>query len=131
VSREQMLGIALSNGRRAVLNTDGPVALEAGAPADILLLDWATLNEDDLREDIDPLDLLMARAKAGHIDELIVGGRTIVKNGAVGGFDLGAMHAEIMARMRTGIKQNAALAAALPVLDKAIGAHFHQGCECG
>ena len=53
----------------------------AGAPADILLIDWDKLDADRLRPDLDPLDLLFARSTARHIKELIVGGRTVMRDG--------------------------------------------------
>lgn len=131
VSREQMLEIALSNGRRSVLNIDKGVHLANGEPADVMVLDWAALDEDRLREDIDPLDLLMSRARAKHIHELIVDGRTIVERGVIPNFDLLAAHREIMDRVRAGIRENTALTAALPLLEEAVGSHFGQHCACG
>ena len=62
--------------------------IEAGAAADMLLLDWASLNNESLREDINPLDLLFSRATARHIREIVIGGRTIVRDGRVLGVDL-------------------------------------------
>ena len=40
-SREQMLKIAFANGRFSVTNKDDGGAIKPGAPADLLLLDWA------------------------------------------------------------------------------------------
>ena len=128
VSRQQALRMAFGNGRFSVTNVDDGGALAAGAPADLLLLDWAALDDDRLYEAIDPLDLLFSRATARHIRELIVGGRTVVKDGAVLGIDLPAARAEVIGQMRAGMGDNAALAAALPALERAIAAHFEPGC---
>ena len=128
VSRQQALRMAFGNGRFSVTNVDDGGALAAGAPADLLLLDWAALDDDRLFDAIDPLDLLFSRATARHIRELIVGGRTVVKDGAVPGIDLPAARAEVIGQMRAGMGGNAALAAALPALERAVAAHFEPGC---
>src|SRR6185436_11118060 len=58
VKRSDILAMAFHHGRRSVLNAEQGGALSAGAPADILLLDWAAIDEDRLRANLDPLDLL-------------------------------------------------------------------------
>ena len=131
VSREQMLDIAFSNGHRAVLNHEAASGLVPGAPADLLLLDWTELDEDNLRDDLNPVDLLLARARAEHIHELIVGGRTIVKDGVLPGIDLAAIQRESMDQARAGIRKNGAIARELAMLDGAISAHFQGQCGCG
>jgi cytosine/adenosine deaminase-related metal-dependent hydrolase len=128
VSREQILGAVLVNGRRSVTNKDEGGTLAPGAPADILLIDWAALDADRLRPDLDPLDLLFARSTARHIKELIVGGRTVARDGRVLGIDHAAMNDDLLARFRHGIAQNATLAAALPHLERAVRDHFETPC---
>lgn len=126
--REQALAMAFANGRLSVTNVDDGGAIAAGAPADLLLLDWAALDDDRLREDIDVIGLLFARATARHIRELIVDGRTVVRDRTVLGVDLAGARAELVAQMRAGMRANAALAAALPALDRALAAHFEPDC---
>jgi cytosine/adenosine deaminase-related metal-dependent hydrolase len=128
VSREQILGAVLVNGRRSVTNKDEGGTFTPGAPADILLIDWAALDADRLRPDLDPLDLLFARSTARHIKELIVGGRTVARDGRVLGIDHAAMNDDLLARFRHGIAQNATLAAALPHLERAVRDHFETPC---
>jgi cytosine/adenosine deaminase-related metal-dependent hydrolase len=130
VSREQMLQIAFANGRKSVTNLDDGGTIGPGTPADLLLLDWAAIDDDRLRDDIDALDLVLTRATAGHIRELIVNGRTAVKDGVVVGVDLPAARAEVLAQMRAGARRNAPFAAALPVLDRALAEHFEPGGGC-
>jgi cytosine/adenosine deaminase-related metal-dependent hydrolase len=125
-----MLTMMLRNGRSSVLNTSDGASLAAGEPADILLLDWRALDEDRLRDDLDPLDLLFARTTARHISEVIVAGRTIVREGRVLGIDYPAMRDELMARFRSGMAQNATLLAALPDLERAIHTHFESEPPC-
>ena len=97
-SREQMLKIAFANGRFAVTNVDDGGAIAPGAPADLLLLDWAAIDDDGLRDDLDPIELLLGRATLQHVRELIVAGRTIVKDGKILGADLPAARARSAGR---------------------------------
>jgi cytosine/adenosine deaminase-related metal-dependent hydrolase len=124
VGRDAMLRLAFANGRFAVTNLDDGGTISPGAPADLLLLDWSAIDEDRLRDDIDPLDT------ARHIRELIVGGRTVVGDGKVTGVDFPAARDEVVARMRAGMAENDALARAMPVLERALAAHFEPDCPC-
>ena len=121
---------AVGNGRFAVTNVKDSGLIETGAAADMLLLDWTVLNNEGLREDINPLDLLFSRATARHIREVIVGGRTIVRDGRVLGVDLPAIRHEVLSRMRSGITENAALISALSTLDDAIAHHYVSDSHC-
>ena len=51
-----------------------------GAPADILVLDLDRLDRDAVMP-VEPIDLVFARATAAHVDETIVAGREIVRDG--------------------------------------------------
>jgi cytosine/adenosine deaminase-related metal-dependent hydrolase len=130
VSREQTLRAAFANGRRSVTNVDDGGAVAAGAPADILLIDWAALDDDRLRQDIDPLVLMLTRATARHIRELIVGGRTVVKDGKVMGIDAEAVRAEVIGRMRDAMPDKAPIAAMLPALQAAIAKYYEPSPSC-
>jgi cytosine/adenosine deaminase-related metal-dependent hydrolase len=125
-----MLAMAFANGHLSVLNANEGGELTAGAPADLLVLDWDRLDDDRLYADLDPLDLLFSRASAGHIDELIVAGKPVVHQGRVPGIDLPAMRVELLGRFRAGIKQNAALAETLGLLARHIAEHFNAECGC-
>ena len=124
VSRVTMLTMMLRNGRRSVTNQDGGGMLAAGEPADILLLDWTALDDERLRDDLDLRDLLLARATSGHIREVIVAGRSVVRDGKVLGVDFPAMRNELLARLRAGMAENANLALALIDLERAVGQYF-------
>jgi cytosine/adenosine deaminase-related metal-dependent hydrolase len=128
MTRAQILDAVLVNGRRSVTNRGDGGILAAGEPADILLLDWNTLDGDRLRADLDPLDLLFARSTARHIKELIVAGKTIVRDGRALGIDHAAMNQDLLARLRHGMAQNATLAAALPDLERVVRDHFETPC---
>jgi cytosine/adenosine deaminase-related metal-dependent hydrolase len=128
VDRTTLLNAVLVNGRRSVTNKDEGGMLAAGTPADVLIIDWNKLDADRLRPDLDPLDLLFARSTMRHITELIVGGKTIVRDSKVPGIDLPAMNEELLGRFRHGIAQNGTLAAALPRLERAVRDHFETPC---
>jgi cytosine/adenosine deaminase-related metal-dependent hydrolase len=130
VGANVMLRLAFANGRFAVTNVDDGGTIAPGAPADLLVLDWSALDDDRLRDDIDPLVLLLARATARHIRALIVAGRTVVSGGKVLGVDFPAAHAEVTSRTRAGMAANGALARALPALERALAAHFEPDCPC-
>jgi cytosine/adenosine deaminase-related metal-dependent hydrolase len=130
VSRDNILRAAFANGRFSVSNTQDGGAIRAGEPADILLLDWAAIDDDRLREDIDALDLMLTRATARHIRELIVGGRTVVKDGSVIGVDANSARAEVLSRMRHAMRDKAPLVAALRLLESAIAKHFEPNLSC-
>ncbi len=129
VTRQQILQIALGNGHLSVMNKTRNAALSPGAPADILLLDWSRIDSERLRTDIDPLSLLLGRATARDIDELIIGGRTVVKNGKMTNVDYPAARKEILDVMRTGLAKDS-LAAAMPALEQAIAGHYHDTPCC-
>jgi cytosine/adenosine deaminase-related metal-dependent hydrolase len=130
VKRADVLGMAFRNGRLSVLNRDDGGALAAGQPADILLLDWNALDDDRLKGDIDPLDLLFARTTARHVRELIVAGRTIVREGRVLGVDYPALREEMLARMRSLLAQDSKFAAAIGALERVIEARFAAESPC-
>jgi cytosine/adenosine deaminase-related metal-dependent hydrolase len=130
VSRADTLTMAFKNGRRSVLNTEEGGALAAGQPADMLLLDWNAVDDDRLRDDLDPLDLLFARTNASHVHELIVAGRSVVRDGRVLGVDYPALRNELMTRLRSTMARNSAFAAALGQLDRAITQHFESEPPC-
>jgi cytosine/adenosine deaminase-related metal-dependent hydrolase len=130
VNRAQLLRAAFGNGRFSVTNKDEDGAIRPSNPADILVLDWAAIDDDRLRDDIEPLQLVLTRATARHIRELIVGGRTVVKDAKVTGVDADAARAELIGRFRAGIGDKAAVAAALPALEQAIARHYEPSPGC-
>lgn len=130
LTRRQALQAAVGNGRFAVTNVNDGGLIEAGSAADMLLLDWTALDNDALREDIEPINMLFSRATARHIRELIVGGRTIVRDGRVTGVDRPAIRHEVLSQMRSGMAKNATLLSALSALDEAVARHYLPEPHC-
>jgi len=130
VNESDMLSAAAKTGRLSVTNSAKGGVLEAGAPADLLLLDYDALDDDNLRDDLDPVNLVFARATARHISELIVAGRTIVRDHRVLGIDLEAARREVVLRMKAGQPAMASFAAALSHLDRAMAAQMERQFSC-
>ena len=128
--RKTMLTMVLRNGRASVTNKDEGGRIAAGEPADVLLLDWEALDYERLRPDLNADDLLFARARAQHVHELIVAGRTVVRDGKVLGVDLPALTNELMARFRSALATNSAFAAALVELERVLAGHFESEPPC-
>ena len=63
-------------------------------------------------------------ATARHIRALLVGGRTIVRDGRVLGIDLPSIRQELLARMRRDIEADGALAEALAALEPCLARHY-------
>lgn len=130
VSESDMLSVAAKTGRLSVTNSADGGVIASGAPADLLLLDYDALDDDALRDDLDPMNLVFARATARHMHELIVAGRTVVRDRRVLGIDLEAARREVMARMRAGQPDMAPFAAALSHLDRAMAEQMESQFSC-
>jgi cytosine/adenosine deaminase-related metal-dependent hydrolase len=130
ITREEAVQTAVGNGRFAVTNVGDGGVIAAGAAADMLLLDWAALDNDALCEEIEPINILFSRATARQIRELIVAGRTVVKDGQVLGIDLPAIRQEVLSQARSGMAKNAALVTALSALDQGIARHYLPDTSC-
>ncbi len=139
MTERQLWAFGASHGPRSVAGAasraQGRIA--PGEPADIVLLDWDALDDDALFPDIDPLQLLLARANGTHIAQVVAGGRTVVDQGCVLGIDEPALRAELLARMRgalAGDPAHAAWRAAVSALAEDLAPfyrHGHFGGCCG
>ncbi len=132
MSRQETLAAAIENGRMAVLGRDDRQTVADKAPADLLVLDWDRIDGDRLRDDINPIDLLFARAKASDVDELWVSGRKVVIRGTVQGVDELALTDLLCSRIRSAICDDQLYAAALGPLEAVIAKsseHWPTCCE--
>jgi cytosine/adenosine deaminase-related metal-dependent hydrolase len=69
--------------------------IAVNSPADLLVLDFAAISSDLSEGLYEPIDILQARATAGHVRTLIVGGRTVVDRGKVLGIDEASVTREL------------------------------------
>ena len=106
MTRAQLWSFAAVHGRSVVSGTGEHAQglggrIVKGASADLVVLDFDALDDDAFFADIDPLDLVLARAKGSHIEQVIIDGRPIVHRGKVLTIDGPALHAELRAQLRS------------------------------
>jgi cytosine/adenosine deaminase-related metal-dependent hydrolase len=100
------LHCAAGVGRATLSALPASATLEAGGPADVLLLDRSGLAPDPLSAAVGDLDLLFARARKEHIHSMIVAGRDVVIDGRLVGFDFAAAERELYVQARAGTKDH-------------------------
>ena len=118
--RDKLIQFATENGRFAITGEADSGQVEPGAPADLLILDWDRLAAELVEPEVPPLDLLLAKARQEHIKGLVVGGREVVRDGAVTGVDLPALEAELLAALRKAYPTTADVRAAMPEFKAAL-----------
>ena len=67
---------------------------------DLLVVDYASLVEDSMFDDLDEAELLLGRMTAGHVRALVVGGRTVMHEGRLTTVDFDAARRELVAQAR-------------------------------
>ena len=122
------LQAACMHGRRSIGAPDGGL-LAPGAPADILLVDLDALDRDRLLP-VDPVKLVLRRARKEQIVQLLVAGRTVVADGGLTGFDLAAAEEELRAAYRAGMAENPPSARLWPALEPATARFYHERFGC-
>ena len=84
----------------AVNNSDDYGEVKAGAPADLVVLDYDAMAYDIIEGMAEELDIILTRAGNRYIDRVIVAGREIVRGGKVLGIDMDAVEKEVLAQAR-------------------------------
>ena len=128
-TRPEFLSLAIRNGRAAT-GAPGPGELAPGAAADFVTLDLDRLDRDAIMA-VDPLQLLFARGNAALVRDVVVDGRTIVREGKVVGVDLPAIERELRGMYREGVRQFGGLQRAWGPLEGALGGWFEGQVGCG
>jgi cytosine/adenosine deaminase-related metal-dependent hydrolase len=128
-TRPEFFGLAIRNGRAAT-GAPGTGALAAGAPADFVVIDLDRLDRDAIMP-VDPLQLLFARGNASLVRDVVVDGRTIVRDGKPTGVDLPAIEQELRGMYRAGVKQFGGLQRAWGPLAGKLGDWFEGQLGCG
>jgi 5-methylthioadenosine/S-adenosylhomocysteine deaminase len=128
--REDLLRMAFEHGRFAVTGARDGGRVAPGAPADLLVLDWAKLSADLVEPDVPALELMLAKARQEHVKQLFVAGREIVRDGALTGVDLPALEAELLRALRTAAPTTADIRAAMPELRAALATHYSGPLYC-
>ena len=126
LTRADLFEAVLFTGREAIFGPGSAAPLEAGSPADVLVLDTAPMVADVIPGRADVGDLLLTRATRRHVCDMWIGGRQVVAGGALTGADLAAAEAELTDRVR-----HAATTVDLPALDRIAEAYRHYyRCGC-
>ncbi len=128
LTAQQCLLAAAVNGRRTIGAIEGGVLAE-GMPADLLVLDLDALDRDRVMP-VCARALVLARARKEMIVELLVSGRTVVKEGATTGVDLPAIEDELRTAYRAARPEFSPFAAAWPKIEPAVAAFYQDVCGC-
>jgi cytosine/adenosine deaminase-related metal-dependent hydrolase len=128
-TRAEFFGLAIENGRAAT-GAPGPGELVIGAPADFVVLDLDRLDRNAIM-DVDPLELLFARGNASLVTQVVVNGRTIVRDGNPVGVDLADVERELRCMYRENVRQFSSFVEAWPPLEKALTSWYgaQMGCS--
>lgn len=121
------LRAACETGHRIVSGRPGGGRLEAGAPADFVVLDYGRLTADAVPDAVDPLALVLGRATGDAVRGLVVAGRPVVADGRLVSFDLTAARAELTAQARRSIARVVAERSSLAALRDGVRSFYGDG----
>ncbi|MEQ8968292.1 MAG: amidohydrolase family protein [Azospirillaceae bacterium] len=130
LDRDALLVAAFATGALAVTGRDAGV-IAPGAPADILMIDYAAMAGDVIEGLNDPVDVFLARATARHVRGLIVDGRPVVADGAVRTVCLPDLEARLEEQIRAA---GPTMRARRPVLERyqaALARFYEEGRHVG
>ena len=81
VTPHQLMHMATLGGAAATTFGDSIGSLEPGRKADLVLLDWNSVTTPFVDVAVDPLETLVTRARAKHVDTVMIDGRIVLENG--------------------------------------------------
>jgi 5-methylthioadenosine/S-adenosylhomocysteine deaminase len=105
MSREQWWAFAAGNGRHSVTGTDAIATLSKRDSADLIVMNWDALDNFSVFDDIDPLDILLARGNASYIQQVLVNGRVIVQNGKLSQLNEAELAVELHSQWKAAIQK--------------------------
>ncbi|MEO1200931.1 MAG: amidohydrolase family protein [Pseudomonadota bacterium] len=94
-SAHEVLRMATEGGAMTTPFAGSIGALEPGRQADLFLVDWSALSAPFLDRRIGPVDGILNRAKAAHVEMVMVAGRPVVERGGVTSVDKPGMLREL------------------------------------
>lgn len=110
-------------GHRAVTGEGGPWRLQAGDPADMVVIDRKRMLHDVV-VDVDDAEAVLSRATTGHVKHVISHGSLVVRDGVVLAADVPAARRAVTEELRSHAAALAGSAAAVVPLQAAIGAYY-------
>jgi Cytosine deaminase and related metal-dependent hydrolases len=113
-------------GRQSVLGGSAASAhaIRPGHAADLLVLRFGTIMSDCITVDPDPVRLLLGRAKAEHVECLLVNGRAVVEGGQCAFIDLRALEQRLVAEAREALVQTPPDERGIGEAKSAIGSYY-------
>ncbi|HEV2157528.1 amidohydrolase family protein [Bradyrhizobium sp.] len=124
----ELFALAIRNGRRAT-GAPGSGELVAGNPADYVVIDLDRLDRDRIMP-VDPMALLFARGNASLVQEVVVAGKTIVRDGACLGVDLPAIEQELRSMYGANVGKLENFQRMWVPLSERLGGWFEQQLTC-
>ncbi|MCA1512823.1 amidohydrolase family protein [Bradyrhizobium sp. NBAIM01] len=124
----EMFALAIRNGRHAT-GAPGNGELAAGNPADYVVIDLDRLDRDQIMP-VDPMALLFARGNASLVKEVVVAGKTIVREGGCTSVDLAAVERELRAMYRANVGKLDSFRRMWPSLSDRLSGWFEQQLTC-
>jgi cytosine/adenosine deaminase-related metal-dependent hydrolase len=106
ITAHQVLHMATLSG--AGLTTFGDLigALEPGRRADLVLLDWDRITHPYVDDDLDPLDILLYRARGTDVQVTMIDGKVVYENGRYLTIDADALTAEVQRQLRGSLPED-------------------------
>ncbi|MGB3311133.1 MAG: amidohydrolase family protein [Nodosilinea sp.] len=98
-SYQDVFSMATTGGAKLMGQAQRIGKLAPGYQADVVLVNCDRLTWPWVAPDIDPLHLVMMRAKAMDVDTVLVGGKVVLRSGLPTGFDLQAVGGAIAAQL--------------------------------
>jgi 5-methylthioadenosine/S-adenosylhomocysteine deaminase len=129
--RADLLRFAFEHGRFAITGSAAGGRVAAGAPADLLLLDWDALSAELVEPDLPPVPLMLAKATQEFVKGLFVSGREVVRDGALVTVDLPALETELLTALRRAAPSTVDIRTTMPKLGAALAAHYGNSFYCG
>lgn len=125
-----ILEAGLCAGRLGITGDDGGGRLAAGAPADMMTLDFSDIARDCVDRDPDPVPLLVGRATRRHVRQVIVDGRMIVAEGRCTGIDVPALEQAFTAAARGAMRAAPPDQPRIERMQRAIALYYADGRHC-
>ena len=94
ITSEQVLEMATVGGAGATLFGDRVGLLEPGRRADVVLLGWRHAESPYVAPDVDPVTLLLHRARGADVDTVMIDGQVVYRGGRFTRIDPDAVLAE-------------------------------------
>ncbi len=124
----ELFALAIRNGRRAT-GAPGSGELIAGNPADYVMIDLDRLDRDRIMP-VDSMALLFARGNASLVKNVVVAGKTIVRDGVCSGVDLPVVEDELRAMYRANAGKLGRFQRMWPALSERLSGWFEQQLTC-